>query len=163
MATVSKNNIYRSVSRNSAFSDISGAVNSSSNINQGDLCWYDISTHLVKITTGAAGDGAAILGVSPVKIVAGVLASPYSTSTDASEKASGIPAPVFGVEATLKLLSGDAFTFGAKVYTNSADAQTVTITANGTAIGHYVGSAVTAGASSTGPVRVYNNYSISDM
>jgi len=117
----------------------------------------------VKPTTGAAGDGAAILGISPVTIVAGVLKSPYSTATDASEKPTGIPGPVFGVEASMKLKSGDAFHPGDPIYTSSVDAATVTITSNGTAIGHFVGPTVTAGSASLGVCRIYNNYGVSQM
>ena len=163
MSTLPTNRVVRSVNPNSAFAEIKGLLSSAININQGDLCWYDIATHLVKPTTGAAGDGAAILGISPVTIVSGVLKSPYSTATDASEKPSGVPGPVFGVEASMKLKSGDVFHPGDLVYTSAVDAATVSVTANGTAVGMFVGPQVTAGSASLGVCRIFNNYGLSQM
>lgn len=163
MSTLPTNRVFRTVNQNSAFAEIKGMLNATININQGDLCFFDSVNHLVKATTGGGTDGAALLGISVVTIVAGVLKSPYSTATDASEKASGTPGPVFGVEASMKLKSGDVFNPGVLVYVTAVDAATVSVTANGTAAGLYVGPVVTAGTASLGVCRVFNNYGISQM
>ena len=64
---------------------------------------------------------------------------------DASEGFSDIKGPVYGVVAFLKLTSGLNYVPGAKVYIG-ADAQTVTSSAAGSAVGLYVGPAITSAA-----------------
>lgn len=160
MASTSNNNIVRSIRPGAVFEDIQNMVNSSISINQGDLCYLDTTNHLVKPVTGAATDGAKILGVSPVKIVSGLIPSPYQgTAVDASQKATSIPGPVYGVQASLTLKTGDAFNPGDQVYVTATDPQTVSITANGSSIGVYVGLAVaSATAGQTGIVHVGSRY-----
>jgi len=160
MASLSDNIIVRSIRPGAVFEDIQNMVNSSISINQGDLCFLDTATHLVKPTTGGATEGAKILGISPVKIVSGLIPSPYQgTAVDASQKATSIPGPVYGVVGKLTLKTGDAFNPGDQVYVTATDAQTVSVTANGSSIGVFVGVAVaSATAGQKGEVHVGSRY-----
>jgi hypothetical protein len=164
MATSPLNRVVREVTKNAALEDISNFLSSAISFNQGDLCYYDTALNLVKPNTGGATQGAQALGIAVVTVVNGVLASPFQgTAVDASEKTSALPGPAFGVEAKLFLTAGDVMTPGIKVYYSATDAQHVQITANGTAIGHYVGASLTAVAGQEGVIRLYNNWNITEM
>jgi hypothetical protein len=128
--------------------------------NQGDLMCYDSSVPGIRAVTSTA-DGANILGISPVSVVAGKLAGPYDglTATNAAQAAQDFRGPISGFEASMKLNSGDAFTFGCKVYlVDGGDTQTVTITdtlTSGYFVGYYTGPAFTpATAGLTGPIHL---------
>lgn len=158
--STSFNNIVRSVAPNSAFEDATNMVDSTITWNQGDLLWYDAATYLIKVITEATAQSPTFCGVARVKVVSGKLVSPYQgTAVDASEGFSGIPGPQFGVEASLTLKTGDAFSPGVKVYGVDADPQTVTSVADGSAIGIYQGKTVaSASAGQKGTILLKNNY-----
>lgn len=160
MSTTPKNRIIYTIAENSMFDDMQNMISSATNINQGDLCYYDDSAHLVKTLKDDA-NGNKALGIARVTIVAGVLTQPYSTATSASEAIAKVPGPVFGVVANMKLKNGDAFTVGCPVYSCTADEQTVS-SAGTNIIGAYLGIALTATASSEGPIRLGNRYLVAE-
>lgn len=161
MATTSNNNIVRSPCPNSIFEAAKNGISSAVSWNQGDLLFLDTTAHLIKPIATEATDALTFLGVARQSIVSGVLKSPYSgTAVDASQGASEIAGPAFGVEAQMQLKSGDSFVFGQKVYAVDAAPQTVASADPGSHayVGIYVGPAVTAGASSFGAVRIVSQY-----
>lgn len=147
MATTAKNRILKTVNQRAIFDAAANGISSAVTFNQGDLLYLDTTAHLLKALDSNA-HAATFAGIARVSVVAGKLASPYSTSTDASEAAGGIPGPVDGVVAKMIAKTGDVFNFGDSVYFDT-DAQHVTSTApmSPNAVGVYVGpTAVTATA-----------------
>lgn len=151
------NNIVRGGSQSkSMFESALPVLDSSVSYNQGDLIAFDTSGKVLKAVAGS-GDSANFLGVAVNTVVNGLPKQAYlGTAVDASVGASDMAGPQYSVVASLYLTSGDAFTSGAPVYLTT-DAQTVTVTQPGSesAIGIFVGSAVTPAASGTkGDVRI---------
>ena len=153
MATTPKNNLKLELSRKSMFDHAAAVLSAAVNINQGDMVTFDDTLNILKPMV--AGDEANMLGISPVTIVAGKMASPYSTSNDAAVGFGELPGPRYGSVHDLILKTADAFNPGDKVYPG-ADAQTVTSVAGLLLqIGVYQGVAVaSATAGQTGPVLV---------
>lgn len=166
MASVSQNNIVRSVAPKSLFESAYPVLSTSVTYNQGDLIAFDATNLVLKAVTGD-GDAANILGVARQKIVSGVAASPYQgTAVDASVGISDLAGPVYGVVAFFTLKTGDAFNPGSKVYLTTTNAQTVTSTnpGSGNHIGIFQGKAVASAASgSTGNVLVGARYQLSGL
>lgn len=166
-ATTASDRIVRGGPGKSLFDDCSN-VTAGVTWNQGDLIAFDTSAHKLKVVT-AQTDAANIVGIADNTIVSGKLAGPYDGLAGNNTASIGplFSGPKYGVVASLKLLSGDAFTTGCPVYlTTASDAQTVTVTAPSTndPIGIYQGPAVTASSGSVGPVLIgcrYPNAAIS--
>jgi hypothetical protein len=153
-STAAKNRVYRSNARKSFFEDAQSVVSTAVSWNQGDLLYFDDATNLIKVVA-ATGNAATFLGIADNTVSAGKLVGPYAglTAVTAAEAISALVGPSFGVEALMKLKSGDTFNPGDKVYlADGADSQTVTSTDPGDAnfIGQYQGAAVTAGSTSEG-------------
>lgn len=166
-ATSGKNRIFVSVAPKSEFERAKDVLSSAVTYKQGDLLAFDTSSKILKVVSTTA-DSANFLGIADNFVTSGKLVGPYTglTATDAAEAIGQVEGPKYGVIATLKLLSGDAFTPGAKVYlANGADSQTVTITdpSDGKNIGLYQGPALTAGATSEGPILLGCRYGKTDI
>lgn len=159
MSTVARNTIKRQVAPNCLITDVSNLVDSTISWNQGDLLYMDAANKLVKPLVGDS-HGDAILGVAVQTVVSGLVKDVYQgTLVDAAVAPSVITGPVFGVEVTLKLKSGDQFVTGDGVYATATDAQTVS-SAGSKLIGVYQGPTVTAGASTTGVCRIGCRYGL---
>jgi hypothetical protein len=153
MPTIAKNRIVRSVAPNSAIADLTSVLSSAISYNQGDLLYFDDALNLVK-PIAADANGATFLGIAQQSVVSGVPKPVYQgTAVDASVAIEGLAGPAYGVEAKMKLKSGDVFNPGDLVYGTAVDAQTVS-SAGTNAIGIYVGSTVTAASGSEGVVRL---------
>lgn len=158
MATVAKNNIVRSVAPNAVFESALNVISAASDINQGDLCFFDDTANVIKAVT-AETDSATFLGVSRVTLVDGKPVSPYpGTSNAAAISFQDVPGPQYGVEAELILKTGDTFNPGDLVYCTAVDAQTVSSAGATAAIGVYLGKTVTATAGQTGIIRIGNRF-----
>lgn len=160
-ATTPANRIVRQGPGKSLFEDCSQVVGTAS-WNQGDLICIDSSTHLLRAVSGQT-DAVSICGIADNTIVSGKLSGPYDGLAGNNAAAGGpqFAGPKYGVVASMKLLSGDAFVHGQPVYlTTAGDAQTVTITAPSTndPIGIYQGPSLTAGSASVGPVLIGSRY-----
>lgn len=156
----SYNNIRKSVAPKSLFDDATPLVSAAISWNQGDLLWYDAATSLIKTITEATAQSVTFLGVARVKVVLGLLVSPYQgTAVDASEKAHGIPGPIANVTAELTMATGVTFNPGNLIYAVDSDPQLVTTVADGRAIGIYQGKAVaSAAAGQKGEFYIKANY-----
>lgn len=160
---MSLSRIFRSDSMKALFEDIKDVLGTQS-IAHNDLCYYDDTAHLVKKVTGGATEGAKFLGAALVEVVSGKLKSPYQgVSTDASESTAGIPGPRYGVSYKAKLTVGDVLTFGLPMYLSALDAQTLQATANGAAVGIYIGKARTVVAGDEDLVKIGLNYGVSSL
>jgi hypothetical protein len=158
-STSAKNRVYRSDARKSFFEDAQSVVSSAVTWYQGDLLYFDDATNLIKVVA-ATGNAATFLGIADNTVSAGKLVGPYAglTAVNAAEAISALVGPSFGVEALMKLKSGDVFAPGDKVYlTEGGDSQTVTSTDPGgdLFIGQYQGATVTATATSEGVILLY--------
>ncbi len=141
-----KNRIVRTIARKSIFEDAKNFVDSSVNIDQGDLVALSGGILLTPLTSEVSG--LTMLGISDVTLVSGKIKSPYTgTAVDAAQAIESVQGPQYGVHASMKLKTGDAFTKGALVY-GSTDAQEVQ--ESGTkAIGVYQGATVASAPSGT--------------
>jgi hypothetical protein len=165
--TVAKNRIVRQVAPKSIFASAQPVLSSAVSFNQGDLIAFDTTDKILKAVT-ADTDGANILGVAPVSVSGGKIVSPYQgTAVDAAQAITDMSGPIFGVVAKLKLLAGDAFEPGDKVYlTVAGDAQTVTSTDPGDHmhVGIYQGVSVgSAAAGQEGEVLVGARYGLDGL
>lgn len=157
------NNIIRGGSQaKSLFESALPVLSVAVSYNQGDLLAFDTSAKVLKVA--GTGDSANFLGVAINTVVNGLPKSPYpGTAVDASQGASDMGGPVYGVVASLYLTSGDAFVLGAPVYLTS-DPQTVTVTQPGSApyIGLFVGQqAITPAATGTkGDIQLGLRYQV---
>ena len=143
------NNLVRAVALKSLFESAKAVIDSTITIDQGQHCWFDSSTHLIKPVT-AETQSAHYIGVSRVKIVAGKVASPYNTDVVASQAISDVPGPQFGGVFKCTLKTGDSLAPGALVGLDPAtgiDGVTATITTN--SIGIYQGPAISSAAAGT--------------
>jgi hypothetical protein len=145
--TTAINNIVRGGSQaKSLFDSALPLLDATVSFNQGDLIAYN--SGLLKAVAGS-GDSANFLGVAVNTVVSGLPKQAYQgTAVDSSTGASDMEGPVYGVVASLYLTNGDAFTPGSPVYLTT-DAQTVTVTQPGSesAIGVFVGAAITPSSS----------------
>lgn len=123
--------------------------NASFPINQGDLCWWDNTAHLVKAVTSDA-DAAKLVGIA-----AG--STKVSSSLDSSVESS--INTQFGIIAKLKTTAAETYNNGTLVYAG-ADAQTITTVAGISAIGVVrlpaKGAAVTGASGVSVPVLIYS-------
>lgn len=161
-STSSANRIYVSVDPKSLFERAEDVLSSSVTYNQGDLLAFDTSSKILKVVSTTA-DADNFLGIANNVVYQGKLVGPYTglTQTNAAEAIGQVLGPVYGVVANMKLLSGDAFTPGCKVYLAwTGDSQTVTSSdpGDGKNIGIYNGPSVTAGATSQGPCLIGARY-----
>lgn len=153
--TTANNNITMEVAPVAIIPNMLPFLDSTVNINQGDLCYLDTTAHLVKPLASTAANMTTLLGVSPVTIVSGKLKSSYQgTAVDAAESAVAVSGPISGVQAQFTLVTGDSINPGDLVYQDAAgtgDAQTVTVTnpSGGKAVGVYVGKAIATAAAGT--------------
>lgn len=146
MSTIAQNNIVREVAPKSLFESALPVLSTAVTLNQGDLVAFDNTNKIIKAVTGS-GDGAQILGVSPVTLVNGLMPSPVQgTAVDASQAIEDMSGPIYGVVAFFNATAGDAWKPGDKVYIG-ADAQTVTSAAAGSSVGIYQGRAIASAAS----------------
>lgn len=158
--TSGKDRILRESSMRSVFEDARELIDATVTFYEGDILKIDTTNHLIK-PVAATGDADVVLGIAVQTVKLGKLVSPFSTDVDAAQAISAVAGPVFGVEANMKLKSGDVFVSGGKVYlVDGGDCQTVTSTdpGDGKAIGIYTGPAVTAGATSEGPCAIGCRY-----
>ena len=155
MTTIAKNRIVRSITQNAVFEDCTNLLTSSISWNQGDQLVYDSSAKTVRAMATESSDSANFLGIAIVTIVNGAIQGAYGTLATGSQTASGgIPGPVFGVEASWFLKSGDALSPGSSVYAYpTTNAQTVAATGT-SPIGVYNGPAITGTGTNTVNVRV---------
>lgn len=147
--SIKQNNLIREVNPGrSLFPGLLPVLSTSSTWNQGDLLFYDNTNHILNAVTGS-GNGANCVGVAVNTIVAGKMPSPYQgTDVDASTAIEDAGGPLYGNVFSLVINTGDSFVPGQKCYLTT-DPQTVTATAAGTAVGYYVGPAVTSAAAGT--------------
>lgn len=153
-----RNNVVRTLTNNSLFESALPVLSTSSNWNQGDLIAFDSTNKILNAITGT-GSAANLCGVANQTIVAGVVPSPYQgTQVDASVGFSDLQGPSFGNVYSMVLKSGDAFTPGITVFATT-DPQTVSVTSAGTAVGIFVGRAVTPAVTGTfGDCLIGANY-----
>lgn len=149
MATTPINNIVRNGAQSKAiFMSALPVLSSAVSYNQGDLIAFNTGSNILK--AAVTGDGANFLGVAVNTVVNGLPKSPYQgTAVDASEGASDMSGPVYGVVASLFLDTGSTLAPGDPVYLSNTDAQHVsTVQGGGTdkSIGIFVGPSVTSSA-----------------
>jgi len=152
----SVNRILISVGPKSVFENALAVLSTSVTFNQGDLICLDETNHVLK-AVAATGDAATILGIADVAVSSGKAVGPYDglTAVNAAQALAPVKGPVYGVVATMKLKSGDAFVPGGKCYlADGQDCQTVSSVdpGDGLYIGRFQGAAVTASSGSQGPV-----------
>ena len=107
-------------------------VSSASNWNQGDLVYLDTTNHILNRVSSTA-HAISIQGVADNVVTSGKLAGPYDglTAVDAAQVTPDFAGSRYGVVASMKLVSGQAYNVGAKVYlwdsglVSSVDSQTV--------------------------------------
>lgn len=149
MATSPVNNIVRGSNAKSVFASAKAVLTSAVSFNQGDMIALDTTNHRLKAVT-ATTDAANFLGIAPLTVVSGIVKSPYTTAVDASMAIESMSGPLYSVDASLILKTGDAFNPGDLVYISAVDAQTVTVTApaspNDLAIGVFADAAVSSAA-----------------
>lgn len=160
--STSRNNIVREVAPKSLFASALPVLSSSVTYNQGDFLALDTGTYALKVAGTADIDN--LLGIAQNAITNGKMVSPYQgTAVDASAGIVDIAGPVYGVVASMYLLSGDTFNPGSKVYLTS-DPQTVTVTdpsSGAKNCGIYQGPTVTPSASgSLGNVLIGARYGL---
>jgi hypothetical protein len=145
MPTKPVNNIKSSVGAKTLFRGISNFLDNTISFNQGDILVYDDTNQKIKAIS-ANNESPRVLGVAPVTVENGKLKSPYQgTAVDNAQGGEEIAGPVYGVEVELKLKNGDSIVPGQVVYADATiDAQTVTVTNTGDAIGVYNGEALTS-------------------
>lgn len=164
-ATSAKDRIIRSDSGKTLFDDAKNVVSSSVSWKQGDLLAFDTGNHVLKVVS-TTGDASNFCGIADNTVTSGALAGPYDglTAVDAAQSSPGIVGPKYGVVASLKLKSGDAFHPGDQVFLcNGSDSQTVTSTDPGSTdnIGIYVGASVASAASGQeGPIKIGARYGL---
>lgn len=162
-ATVFSDNIIRKGPGKTVFEDAKPAVTSSSTWLQGEILCFDTGSHIIR-RVAATADAATLLGVADDSVTSGKLAGPYDglTAVDAAQVSAGIVGPKYGVEASLKLKTADAFNVGDKVYlADTLDTMTVSSTDPGdhNHIGVFVGVTVaSAAAGQKGAVLVGARY-----
>ncbi len=132
------NKVARRVARNTIIADIALFVGASSTWNQGDLLIFD-TTNKIVAKAAVQSDGANFLGISPVTISKGVLASGYSTDTDAALGYASLPGPEFGDEYFVQLKAGDAVTPGCALYLAPLTGANVVSTVGNKQVGVYIG------------------------
>lgn len=149
-STTSNNRIVRCDTGKTLFDEGKNVVSSAVSWKQGDLIAFDATAHLLKLVA-ATSDAATIVGIADSVVVAGVLAGPYDglTAVNAAQVSPGFIGPKYGVVASMKLHTGDAFHPGDKIYlSNGDDSQTVSSTdpGDGNNIGIYVGALISSAA-----------------
>lgn len=152
MATTPINNIIRGGAQGrSIFPSALPFLSSSVSYNQGDLLCYDGSNHV--LIPAATGNFANFLGVAINTVVSGLPKSPYQgTAVDASEGASDMGGPLYGVTVSLTLDTGGTLAPGEPVYLSSVGAQNVAASDPGSAdsIGIYMGNQGSISSSAAG-------------
>lgn len=163
-ATAAYDAIVRRGPGKSVFEDGKAATTSSSTWLQGDLICLDTSGHYLR-RVAATGDYSTFVGIADNSVTSGKLAGPYDglTAVDAVTSGPGFCGPKYGVVASLKLKTSDAFNIGDKVYLcNGSDTQTVTSTDPGSSdyIGIFQGPAnvASAAAGQRGHILVVAQY-----
>lgn len=138
------NKIVRSDAAYSVIPDATAYVDSSVSLNQGDLVVF--AAGLLALASSET-EGANFLGIMPVTIASGKLASPYvGTAVDAAQAVSSIPGPTSDVVAKCVSKTGVAWTVGAAVYLDPATGSRG-VTSSGTKlIGLYQGPAIASAA-----------------
>jgi len=135
------NAIKRSVAPNAVFESATAQTDATVSYEQGDLLC--LLTGLIQ-KPAAEADGATFLGVARETVVLGKLARPYTTDVDASQAASEIPGPQFGIEAEVISKTGDAWAVGGLVYLDPATGARGVTSAGTKAIGVYLGPVIAA-------------------
>lgn len=137
------NKIVRDLGAKSVFPDATAVISSSVSFNQGDLLVFNDTSNILAVPA-LETEGVTFLGIAPVTIVSGKLASPYVTAVDASQAISSVPGPSYNVVALLVAKTGVAFNPGDLVYLDPATG-TRGVTSTGTkAIGVYQGAAISS-------------------
>ncbi len=144
--------IYRRVNRNTVAADIAAAVGASTTFNAGDFITFNGTTKTFGSLVGES-DSVNFAGVAVCSVKNGVVASAYSTDSDAALGFASIPGPEFGDEVFATLKAGDAVVPGSALYynTGATPKNGVTITAGTKIIGYYWGPALT-GAPTSGTI-----------
>lgn len=126
----------------SVFPDALNLLTPSLSFNQGDLLCYDSVAKALKLPS-VEGDGATFLGIAPVTVVNGKLASPYpGTAVDAAQAITAVPGPKYGVVAKLVSKTGDAWHPGDAAYLDPGDGVEYVSSAGTKQIGVYQGPVV---------------------
>lgn len=144
MASTPKNRIVRTIALNAVFEDATPVSNANTNFNQGDLLCFDVATLLIRPVASESVDSANFLGIAEVTVQNGSPVGPYQGLATTSRQIPGhFPGPVYGVNASLTLKSGDALNPGALVYLDPTDGPQF-VSASGTnAIGVNAGAGIT--------------------
>lgn len=163
--TIAQNNIVKDIRMFSMIDASSPVMGATSDINQGDLCYYNSVTKAIEPITADA-HVEFLLGVSRVTVVDGKYKSPYiGTAVDASQAKSAVPGPVAGVVAFFTMKTGDTFLPLCKVY-YGGDSQTVSSVdaeADGLYLGIYQGKETTAVAGQKGEFLVGARYGLGTL
>lgn len=153
-ASTPTNRITRTiVPGKSIFPDATYLTSTSSTLgtyNQGDLMIYDSTNFIsraIASTDSESTVSAYFLGISPVTINSGKLASPYyGTAVDASSGDNTIVGPQFAVIASLALKTGSTLSPGSFVYLDPSDGAYFVQPSGTVAIGVYQGPAISGSA-----------------
>lgn len=138
-STAGVDRITRGDEGKTLFAEGRNFVGSSTTWYQGDLLYFNTSTHLLAVVA-ATGNAATIAGIADNTVISGQLLGPYNglTPVDAAQVSPGFVGPKIGVVAGLILKTSDAFNPGDKVYlVNGGTSQTVTSSDPGD--GNYIG------------------------
>ncbi len=140
-----KNRIVRTVEAKTLFPSAKAVVDSTVNINQGDLVIFDDTNNLLALAS-AETDAATFLGIMIETIVDGKVAKPYVTDVDDSSAIMEIPGPQYGVVAKLVLKTSDAINPGDLVYLDPTAGAYHVSSAGTKAVGVYGGPAIASAA-----------------
>lgn len=140
-----KNTIVRSVAPKSIFESALNVINNVVDIDQGDLVVFDDTNNVLKIPA-AETEGNTFLGVMPVTIVDGKIASPYNTDVVASQGLHDIPGPQYGVVALCVLKTGITINPGDPIFLDPATGKRGVTNTGTKQIGIYQGKAVIGSA-----------------
>jgi len=142
------NNVIREVAKKSIFEDARQQISAATTIKQGSLVCFNETSNLL-VLPAAETEGNLFLGVMPVSIVNGKLASPYNTDVQASQSISDVPGPQYGQIHKLTLKTGDSLNPGDNVYLDPATGADGVQAAGTKAIGIYQGKAIAGAAAGT--------------
>jgi hypothetical protein len=144
--TTAYNNLVRGAPR-SVFESAKNVVDSTTTVNQGDLCSLNSVTLMVQ-PVSASTDAPFFVGVAKQTLINGKVKSPYiGTAVDAAQAIEDVAGPGFGAIYELTMKTGDAFPVACAVYL-TGDAQILTSVDPGTHdhVGIYQGPAVAVAA-----------------
>lgn len=153
------NSLKRKVARNTVIADATPVINVSLSYNQGDLLILNSSTHLLALPV-AESDGANFVGISPVTIQNGKVAS--ALTFDNATASCSIPGPEYGDEHEVILSSGQTVHAGDSVYLDPTNGTRNVQASGSNIIGTYTGAegASVTGATGGSPItcKIFSRY-----